>query len=551
MRNLTIVSLVTFIIVGCNSPSQKADLIITNAVIWTADELVPVAEAIAISGDLILAVGSTEEILTYHGNQTEVIDAGGNFITPGFIDSHVHFLDGGFNLLSVQLRDAGTKVEFIKRIKEYAQTVEPGTWIMGGDWDHTNWGGELPSREWVDSVTTGHPLVINRLDGHMILANSAALEAAGVTKSVQDVDGGTIVRNAQGELTGIFKDNAMGMTYSAVPEPSDLQKNAALSAAMNYVVSNGVTSVHNMGGRSGEHQVLKQARENNNLTVRIYDIFPLPAWQSLLSEIENNGRGDNWLKIGGLKGFMDGSLGSHTAAFFEPFSDTPDDSGFLVNSEEEMYEWISSADSAGLQVMVHAIGDKAINALLNIYERVALENENLNRRFRIEHAQHISPPDIPRFNKQNVIPGMQPYHAIDDGRWAKNVIGEERIKTTYAFKSLLENNARLAFGSDWFVAPPTPLEGIYAAVTRRTLDEANPDGWVPEEKITVEEALIAYTINAAYAGFDEDIKGSLSVGKLADLVMINANLLGIPAEEIRNASVVLTLVGGQIVYDNR
>ena len=550
MKNLTFIGLVIFIAMGCSPASQKADLIITNAVIWTADESLPIAEAIAIVRDSIIAVGSAEKILIYQGDKTEVIDAAGNLITPGFIDSHVHFLDGGFNLLSVQLRDAQTKLEFIERIKDYTKKVEPGTWIMGGDWDHTNWGGELPNRDWIDSVTSHHPMVINRLDGHMILVNTAALEAAGITKDVQNVEGGSVVRNAEGELTGIFKDNAMAMVYNAVPESTELQKDEALSASMNYVVANGVTSVHNMGGRTGEHQHLKRARENNNLIVRIYDIFPLPEWKSLLNEIENEGRGDKWLKIGGLKGFMDGSLGSHTAAFFEPFNDTPDDSGFLVNSQEKMLEWISGADSVGLQIMVHAIGDKAINSLLNIYEQVALKNENPDRRFRIEHAQHLAPSDIPRFSKQNVIPSMQPYHAIDDGRWAENVIGK-RIRTTYAFRSLLENNARLAFGSDWYVAPPTPLEGIYAAVTRRTLDDANPDGWVPEEKITVEEALLAYTQNAAYAGFDENIKGSLSVGKLADLVMINANLLEIPAEEIRDASVILTIVGGRIVFDNR
>lgn len=544
---LTILSL----IVACSPEVQEADTIIINASIWTADPDLPNAEAIAISGDTIIAVGNSDEIKKYQGQETNVIDADGKFITPGFIDSHVHFLDGGFNLLSVKLRDAKTREEFITRIAEYCKTLEPGVWIIGGDWDHTNWGGELPKREWIDSVTTQNPVAINRLDGHMILANTAAIEAAGISTEVEDVMGGTIVRNESGELTGVFKDNAMPLVFRAIPTPTDAQMDEALESAMNYVASNGITSVHSMGGRSGELSVYERAQRNGNLITRIYHMYPLPAWKQLKQKLEADGAGNNWLKIGGLKGFMDGSLGSHTAAFFEPFSDTPEDSGFLINSEEDMYNWISSADSAGLQLMVHAIGDKAIHSLLNIFEQVAAENGDRDRRSRIEHAQHIAPDDIPRFSQLDVIASMQPYHAIDDGRWAESVIGPERIKTTYAFNSLIENGATLSFGSDWFVAPATPLEGIYAAVTRQTLDNMNPDGWVPEQKISAEEALRAYTSFAAFSGFDENIKGSLTPGKLADLVLIDQNLLEISGQEIRNAKILLTMVGGNVVYDVR
>lgn len=338
----------------------------------------------------------------------------------------------------------------------------------------------------------------------------------------------------------------MDLVASQIPPPSPQQVDQALKAAMNYVASHGVTSVHHMAGFM---DALERARKNNELITRIYAMMPLNEWQALKEKVSQEGRGDKWLKIGGLKGFVDGSLGSHTAAFFEPYEDAPTDSGFFINKKEQLYEWISNADKADLQLVVHAIGDKAINTLLNIYEQVGKENGSKDRRFRIEHAQHIAPDDFDRFASLNVIPSVQPYHAIDDGRWAEKTIGA-RIKTTYAFKSLFDANAKVAFGSDWFVAPPIPLEGIYAAVTRRTLDDQNPEGWVPEQKITVEQALTAYTINAAYASFEEKIKGSLEPGKLADFVIINQDLTKISPEKIREAKILQTFVGGKAVFQS-
>lgn len=546
MKSLTsTLYLFLVLIFSCSTDIPKADKIFINAVIWTGDEAKPEAEAMAIGADTLLAIGSKEEVLRHKGPNTEIIDLKGAFVTPGFIDSHVHFLMGGFNLSGVQLRDAKTKEEFISRIKAFAETVPSGTWILGGDWDHENWGGELPTRQWIDAVTPDHPVWITRLDGHMSLANTAALAAAGVDRTVKDVAGGTIVRDATGDLTGIFKDNATSIIDSHVSEPSPEQVDNALHAAMKYVASFGVTSVHHMAGHM---DALERARKNNNMITRIYAMYPISQWEALNEKIEREGRGDKWLKIGGLKGFVDGSLGSHTAAFFEPFTDAPSDTGLWVNTPGQLYTWISSADKAGLQLMVHAIGDRAINTLLNIYERVEQENGSKDRRFRIEHAQHIAPQDISRFAALNVIPSMQPYHAIDDGRWAEKVIGPERIKTTYAFKSLFDAGATVAFGSDWFVAPPTPLEGIYAAVTRRTIDDQNPEGWVPEQKITVEQALIAYTRNAAYASFDENMKGTLTPGKLADFVVLSEDVRTIAPEQIRNVRVLKTWVGGKEVF---
>jgi predicted amidohydrolase YtcJ len=464
------------------------------------------------------------------------------------VDAHVHFLEGGFRLASVQLRDARTPEEFVRRIAAFAATVPPGTWITGGDWDHEQWGGVLPARSWIDSVTPQHPVWVNRLDGHMALANSAALRAAGVTRATADVPGGAIVRDLDGEPTGILKDNAQALVQRVVPPPSVQQQDRALEAAMDYVLARGVTTVHNMGSWE-ELAVFRRAHAAGRLRVRIYAAVPLASWERLRDTVAVEGRGDRWLRIGALKGFVDGSLGSHTAAMFEPYSDAPGDRGLFVNRPEDLYAWTAAADRAGLQVMVHAIGDRAIATQLEIFERVARENGPRDRRFRIEHAQHIRPADLPRFARLQVIASMQPYHAIDDGRWAEKVIGPERAKTTYAFRALLDSGTVLAFGSDWFVAPPDPLLGIYAAVTRRTLDGKTPRGWIPEQKITVEEALRCYTVGGAYAGFEEQVKGTVAPGKLADLALIDRDITRIDPEEIRNAKVVLTIVGGRIVYE--
>lgn len=545
MKNL--LSLLALIWLGyaCSSPPETANLIIKNATIWTANPDQPLATAMAILDGKILAIG--DDVDAYIGTDTEVIDAEGHFITPGFIDTHVHFLTGGQNLSSVQLRDAATKEEFISRIGEFAKSQEPGTWIIGGDWDHKLWGGDLPEKEWVDSVTQQNPIMLNRLDGHMALVNSLALEELQIDSSTKIADG-EIYLNEEGEPSGVLKEDAFYVQFSKLPDYSPTQNEEFAKSAMNYVASHGVTSVHDMNG-FGDQAVFERLNKRGELITRIYSNTPLSYWQRLQAKIDTAGRGDEWLSIGGLKGFVDGSLGSHTAAFFEGYTDAPAEKGYFVNTREELYDWISGADKAGLQVMVHAIGDSANNELLNIYQQVAGENGDRDRRFRIEHAQHISPEDIRRFATLGVIPVMQPYHAIDDGRWAEDVIGAERIKTTYAFKSLLDADAKLALGSDWFVAPPIPLLGIYAAVTRRTLDGSNPDGWVPEEKLTVEQALIGYTITGAYASFEEDIKGSLEPGKLADFVILDQNILEIDPVAIRDVKVLMTFVGGRKVFE--
>jgi predicted amidohydrolase YtcJ len=557
LRSLARTSLVLVAMSACTSPStstsnSRLTLTIVNARVWTGDRHQPWAEAIGIRGDRVAAVGDTTHLAAHETERT--IDAGGRLLVPGFIDSHVHFLAGGQRLASVQLRDVASREAFVAAIGAYAKTVPPGTWITGGDWDHERWGGALPEAAWIDSVTPNNPVWVNRLDGHMALANGAALAAAGVTKRTVEIPGGTIVRSGSGEPTGVLKDNAMALVDRHVPPAAPETLDRALDTAMRYVAERGVTSVHHMGTWD-DLEVFERAAKKHALRTRIYAAVPLSTWPRLRDVIRsgefggNGGRGDDWLSIGALKGFVDGSLGSHTAAFFEPFSDAPQDRGLFVNPLETMKDWIVGADAAGLHVVVHAIGDRANHELLNIYQQAIAANGPRDRRFRIEHAQHLAPRDIPRFRELSVLPSMQPYHAIDDGRWAEKVIGAERSRTTYAFRSLKEAGAMMAFGSDWFVAPPTPIEGIYAAVTRRTLDDRHPGGWIPDQKIDVETALRAYTEGAAFAEFAEARKGRLAPGFLADLVILDRDLFAIPPETIRDARVTTTVVGGRVVYE--
>jgi predicted amidohydrolase YtcJ len=549
-RSLPVLALVASLLGGCGQSADKvapATLVVSGATVWTGNPQQPWAEAIASRGATIVAVGSREEIEPYIGSTTEVVQTSGTMLVPGFIDTHVHFAQGGASLSSVQLRDAKTPQEFSQRIAEYAATLRPGEWVLEGNWDHQNWGGELPRKEWIDELTPDNPVWVYRLDGHMAMANSLALKLAGVDADTADIAGGEIVRDADGYPTGVLKDNALSLVDSAVPLPGNELLDHQLESAMQHVAAQGVTTVHDMSGFR-MLEAYRRLHAAGKMITRVYSVVPLREWEQLRDEVAANGTGDEWLRIGGLKGFMDGSLGSHTAAMLEPFTDAPDDKGFLINTLDDLEQWITGADTAGLHVMVHAIGDSAIRDLLDIYLDVAEAHGARDRRFRIEHAQHIHPDDLPRFAAQDIIASMQPYHAIDDGRWAEKVIGRERSETTYAFRSLIESGAHVAFGSDWFVAPAIPLMGIYAAVTRRTLDDANPGGWIPSQKISVEQALRAYTREGAYSSFDENLKGTLKPGMLADFVLLDRDLTAIPAEEIRDAKVLRTVVGGNTVY---
>ena len=531
---------------SCQNAREAADVLYVNAIIWTGDSAQPAASVMAVKGDKILYVGGDANL--HKGPRTRVVDLKGRFVVPGFIDNHTHFLSGGFQLASVDLRSAKTPQEFIQRLADFASNLPEGRWITGGDWDHETWGGELPKKEWIDSVTARNPVFVNRLDGHMALANSLAMRLAKVGKQTKEVAGGTIVRDAGGSPTGIFKDEAMGLIYPAIPEASSGALDEALVRAMDHALSLGVTQVHDVGSYGGFTDLETYRRNAGKLKVRIYSMVPVGAWARMAEYVAGNGRGDAMLRWGGLKGFVDGSLGSTTAWFYAPYDDEPNTSGLLVNDTLQLREWILKADSVKLHVAVHAIGDRANDWLLGVYSEAEALNGPRDRRFRIEHAQHLTRKAISQFAELGVIPSMQPYHAIDDGRWAEKRIGPERIKTTYAFRSLLDASAKLTFGSDWTVAPLSPLEGIYAAVTRQTLDGKNPGGWVPQEKISVEEALRCYTANNAYAGFQEEDLGVLRPGLYADLVVLSENLLKISPEKIKDVKVLRTLVGGKEAF---
>jgi predicted amidohydrolase YtcJ len=537
-------------VLSCSAGGAGSPDLVVYGRVWTGDSARPWAGAVAAKGETIVAVGDSAEVARLAGRNTKALFNGQALVTPGLMDGHLHFVDGGFQLASVDLRPANTPAELVELLAAFASERKPGEWILGGDWDHERWPGTpLPRREWIDSVTPDNPVLLSRLDGHMALANSAALRLAGVSRTTKDIPGGVIVRDSRtGEPTGILKDAAMAPVQAVIPAPSDQQRDAALGRALRHAASRGVTAFAHVSAPLGDLGAYLRARKAGTLTARAALYFPIELWKQVADTVARIGRGDDWVWIGGVKGYMDGSLGSTTAFFYASYDDDPSTSGLLTTPEDSMRAWIGAADSAGLQVVVHAIGERANGLLLQIFDSVARAHGEKDRRFRIEHAQHLRREDIARFSRLGVIASMQPYHAIDDGRWAEKRIGPERIKTTYAFRSLIDQGAVLAFGSDWTVAPIDPILGIYGAVTRRTLDGKNPDGWVPEEKITVEEALRAYTAGDAYGVFAEDRRGKIAPGYLADLVLLDRDLTRIPPEQIEQAAVEATVVGGRVVY---
>jgi predicted amidohydrolase YtcJ len=543
------------LMVGCQGAGMKADWIIVNGKIWTVDAGRPWAEAVAGRDGRIAAVGTNGEIRRLAGAETQTIDLKGAFVLPGFIDSHVHFINGGLSRLSIQLRDASSRADFAARIGAKARELPPGEWILNGDWDHQRFAPvELPRREWIDALTPDHPVCVNRLDGHMVLCNSLALRLGGVTRNTLPPAGGEIVKDPlTGEPTGILKEAAMDLVLAHVPAATPVQIRRAAEAALAYAAERGVTSVHDVSGEAGI-DVYQDLRAAGRLTTRIYFFYPMATVDAVLGLKLKNGFGDETLRFAGMKGFADGSLGSATAYFFEPYTDESSRTGLLAGDMFPagiMEKRVRAADQAGLQCAVHAIGDRANAVILDFFEAAAAGNTPRDRRFRIEHAQHIRPADFDRFARIGVIASVQPYHAIDDGRWAETKIGPRRARTTYPFRSFLDHGVRLAFGSDWPVAPMDPIMGLYAAVTRRTLDEKHPDGWIPEQKIPLEAAIRAYTTDAAYAEFSEGRKGAVKPGFLADFVVLDRNLFDIKPEEIRAVRVLRTICGGRTVFEAR
>lgn len=545
------------------SGQGQTDLILAHGKIWTENPRQPEVEAIAIHGNRIIEAGDSEFVLKLAGPKTRVVDLKGRRVVPGFNDAHVHFYMGGDALTGIQLHQASSAEEFRKKIADFARSQPKGEWILNGNWDHEGWSPpSLPTHQLIDDVSGDNPVFVNRSDGHMCLANALAMKLAGVDKNTKDVPGGVIVRDADGNPTGIFKDAAKRLIERVLPRPSEDHILSAIVAAQNYASENGVTSVQDMGVATAQgvntmadviraYQILERRGE---LQVRVSTHIPLPEWQrDALAGIMAD-FGDEKIQVGALKSFADGSLGSTTAWFFQPYTDAPNTNG-IPSAEllhpDELYAHMRDADRAGLQIAVHAIGDRANKTILDLFERLEEENGPRDRRFRIEHAQHLRPADIPRFAKLHVVASMQPYHAIDDGRWADKRIGPDRAKTSYAFRSLLDAGTVLAFGSDWFVAPMSPLMGIYAAATRRTLDGKHPNGWVPEQRISVAEAVHAYTVGSAYASMEEGIKGSLEPGKLADVIVLSEDIFQIDPVEIQNTKVDMTIFDGKVIFERK
>ncbi len=530
--------------------SQENKKAFINGKIYTVNDKQPLAETVIVQNGKIIFVGSNIEAQKIIDNKTEIVDLKGKLMLPGFIDDHTHFISGGFYLLGLNLRPAKSTEEFKSILKNYID-AHHGKWITGGNWDHEAWEKkDLPTKEMIDSFSPNTPVFIDRFDGHMALANSYALKLAGITTNTKNPDGGTIVVDPQtGEPTGILKDNAMSLIYSIIPDASEEEIYKASLAALDEARKNGVTSVQDITYKNDLITYQKLEKEKK-LTCRIYTRLPIADYKNLIDAGIQFNFGDDMIKLGSLKAFADGSLGSSTAWFFDKYNQDTTTYGLPMDivTDGRLERWAMDADKNKLQISTHAIGDRANAFMLDLYEKIENTNPKWDRRFRIEHAQHIRKQDIDRFAKLNVIASAQPYHCIDDGVWAAKRIGDERIKDAYPFKSFLDAGVKLCFGSDWTVAPLNPILGIYAAVTRRTLDDKNPDGWIPEQKIGVEDAIKCYTINNAYAAFEENIKGSIEPGKIADLVVLSDDILTINPTKIRDVNVDMTIFNGELIY---
>lgn len=538
---------------ACAQPA--ADLAFVDGKLWTLDEKQPEAEALAVWQDRILAVGSSESIRRLVGPQTRVIALHGRRVLPGFHDCHVHLLSGGLQLGRVDLKDAADEAEFGRRLKAFDRRLPPGRWLLGGNWDHDRtFAGKLPTAALLDRYVPKRPCFLSRYDGHMAVANSRALELSGITARTAEPPGGEIHRDELKRPTGLLRDEAMKLVSDNVPPLTDEELAEAVGAALKLAARLGVTSIDDMAGdgRDAGRRLLRhyqQLARQNRLTARIHLYWPLEVASELADLGIEAGFGSELIRLGGLKGFIDGSLGSSTAKMWQPYLNEPHSTGLFVTAPGQLGQWIDEADRSGLAVAVHSIGDRGNSTLLDLFAGAAAKNGARDRRFRIEHAQHLRPEDFVRFAQQDVIASMQPYHAIDDGRWAEGRIGAERCASSYPFRSLLNAGARLAFGSDWPVAPLDPLAGIDAAVNRRTLDGDHPDGWFPEQRITVAEAIRAYTLDAAYADFSDDCAGSLVAGKRADFVVLSRDTLSAAERAtIADVQVVMTVMGGKIVY---
>ena len=544
--------LLNLIFLSC-SKTVSIDKVYFNGQIWTGDYNKPYATSLFIRDSIIIFVGSDDESLAMSGKNTVKVDLKDKFVTPGLIDNHVHFISGGLQLSRVDLSNVRTMLDFKKKIIETHKELPLDKWMQGGNWDHEKWGGEYPDKAWIDDIVPDRPVILERLDGHMALVNSFALRLAGIDRGTKDPAGGLIVKDDNGYPTGILKDKAINLCTDLIPEETDEELDKALERASDHALSLGVTQVHDMG-LWRDLEVYRRNYKNSNLRIRIKLFTWYTNWEDIVDYVKKNGVGNDWLKWNGIKGMVDGSLGSRTAWMNEPYLDDYHSYskellptvGIITLKDTTDFKYIlRETDKNNIQHAVHAIGDKANDWILNQFSEIRIENGDRDRRSRIEHAQHLSLSAIRRFSLDNIIPSMQPYHLFDDGAWAHKRVRLDVLRRTYVFRSLIESGASLTFGSDWTVAPLDPVKGMYAAITRKTRDLKNPGGWFPVEKISVEDALRSYTSNNAYAAFWEKTTGSISSGKNADFVVHSENLLTIDPDSLLNSRVLRTVVAGK------
>jgi hypothetical protein len=561
---------------GVPSPQIPADLVLTNGIISTMDENHPRASMIAIRGESIIAVAynisdavkseQAAEVQALIGPNTRVIDLGGKFAMPGFNDAHIHLFGAAYAKLQIDFTGVKSIAEFQDRIRARLKDYKPGEWILGRGWDHTLWPGKkFPARQDLDSVSTDHPMVFGRLDGHVAIANSRALKIAVVTRDTPDPPGGHIERDASsGEPTGMLEESAMSLVYGRIPRYSMEQRRRAFQLVMDEAVQYGVTSVQDNSVMDADDAanygwqnflVLDQLKREGKLKFHVTEWLPFLAPVSRLEEMRRFGGsstpenpGDPWLKTGQAKLIMDGSLGSRTAAMLAPYSDDPSTSGILEIEPDRLKQMAIERDRAGFQLGFHAIGDRANRVALDTFAAVLEANGPRDRRDRVEHAQVVEAVDFTRFGKLNVIASMQPAHLLDDERWATDRLGPERSRGAYAWHTMERNGVPLAFGTDYPVVPINPLRGIYACVTRQLTDGMPKRGWQPQERLRAKDCFRAYTVGSAFAQFEEQRKGTIAPGMLADIVVYPKDLNETKPSEILTISVVMTIVGGKIVY---
>ncbi|HVP11956.1 MAG TPA: amidohydrolase [Phycisphaerae bacterium] len=531
--------------------SQFADLLVVNAKVWTGDSARPEASAFAVKSGRFIFVGDDAGAKKLRDPHTQVIDAGRDRIIPGLIDSHLHLIGGGLQLSRIELRDVAGPADFVKAVDEKIRFLRPGEWLLGGRWSTESWTAPAnPTKDWIDPVTPNNPVLLDRMDGHGALANSMALKIAGIdAKGPPDPPGGKIERDSgTGEPTGILKESAINLVSRHVPPPTFEQQQRALWDAMLSASHCGVTTVHTMSAWN-ELAVIDAFRAKDRPRIRVRFYISEDDWSEYIDRAKQH-KDDDWVRICGFKQFMDGSLGSRTAYMAAPFADnTPDKAewrgllGEAMTTEGSLQRMCNLVDAAGFTPAIHAIGDQANHLVLDMYEQTQKTNgPRPGRRMRIEHAQHLLPGDIARFASLGVVASMQPLHKADDGRYAEKAIGPQRCKTSYAFRSLLDAGTHVAFGSDWPVVSVNPFLGMHAAVTGTTLDGKT---FVPEQNITIEEALKAYTVGGAFAAGDEDRLGQIRAGFLADFVILNEDVLAVAPEDVPKVSAKKTFINGQ------